>query len=131
MNVMDTSDYKPIDLGFSTADADEVSLHFESGTLLLAFRDWREQQIKCAFNEVLAFKWDSELDMAGIRADIYYEVSNSLWLQAQAEAQGVNVGDYTHYKLCFNAQGAQDVLCAKQVAGLAVIPELTPPVPHS
>jgi hypothetical protein len=37
MQVMDTSDYQPVDFGFSTADADDVSVRFVIGHTSVGF----------------------------------------------------------------------------------------------
>jgi len=105
--------YRSVDLGFSTADAEDVAMVFDRAELQLTFRDWSEETVKHTFNDVLAFKWDGGLSIDTIRDDTCYEVIDSSWLEEQARLQGENQTRLTHYKLCFNACGVLDVLCAR------------------
>ncbi len=106
-----------VDIGVHTADAEDVAVQFSSGDIVLTFVDWREQPQRTVFNDVLAFRWQ-EFDEEGIRNDVVYEVEQSSWLARQAQLQGVPSAGYVHYKLCFNACGALDVLC-KRIGGPA------------
>jgi hypothetical protein len=101
-------------LGISTADAEGVEMHFDGGDLVLSFMDWQEVPRQLIFREVLAFRWQ-DFDETGIRDDTTYEVLESEWLAQQADLQGVNadLGNYAHYKLCFNAIGILDVLARR------------------
>src|SRR5262245_19326761 len=108
--------YRSVNLGFSTADAEDVTLAFDRTELHLIFRDWREETVEHTFKDVLAFKWDGELSIDTIRDDTCYEVIDSSWLEEQARLQGENQTRFTHYKLCFNACGVLDVLCIRQTA---------------
>jgi hypothetical protein len=103
--------YVEVNLGVSTADADNVDLHFDGSDLVLSFVDWQEVPRQLIFHDVLAFRWQ-DFDETGIRDDATYEVLESEWLAQQADLQGVKaaVENYTHYKLCFNAAGVLDVL---------------------
>jgi hypothetical protein len=100
-----------IDLGISTADADDVDVHFDSSDLVLSFIDWQEVHRQLVFHNVLAFRWQ-DFDETGIRDDTTYVVLESEWLAQQADLQRVKaaVENYAHYKLCFNAVGVLDVL---------------------
>jgi hypothetical protein len=98
-------------LGVSTADADNIDLHFDGADLVLSFVDWQEVPRQLIFRNVLAFRWQ-DFDETGIRDDTTYEVLESEWLAQQADLQGVKaaVENYAHYKLCFNAVGMLDVV---------------------
>jgi hypothetical protein len=102
--------FAEIDLGVSTADAEDVAVQFSRGELVLTFVDWKEQRRRLAFADVLAFRWQ-ELDDETPRDDVAYEVRDSSWLARQAKLQAVEPESYVHYKLCFNACGSLDVLC--------------------
>lgn len=101
-------------LGVSTADAEQVEFRYEKGNLFLRFVDWREQPRELVFQDVIAFRWqeldEPELD---IRDDTTYEVVDSEWLSRQAQLQAADCENHAHYKLCFNACGALDVLAKR------------------
>ncbi len=103
-----------VDLGISTADADNVEVHFDGGDLVLTFLDWQEVPRQVIFRGVLAYRWQ-DFDETGIRDDTTYEVLESEWLAQQADLQGVKaaVENYAHYKLCFNTVGMLDVVGLK------------------
>jgi hypothetical protein len=104
--------YQERNLGVSTADAEDVCLRFDSSELILSFTDWQAKHQELCFADVLAFRFE-ELDEASIRDDTTYEVLDSPWLARQAELQAVSLTGLAHYKLCFNACGALDVLCRR------------------
>jgi hypothetical protein len=108
--------YRPVDLGVSTADADAVELRFSRGDLHLRLVDWQEQRREIVFRAVLGFQWQ-EFDDAEVgqelRNDTTYEVVESPWRVRQAELQGERADDYVHYKLCFNEVGVLDVLAKR------------------
>lgn len=101
-----------VDIGVHTSDAEDVTVQFSSGELVLTFVDWQERFRRKAFSDVLAFRWQ-EFDEEGIRDDAVYEVKNSDWLARQCQRQGVERDRYVHFKLCFNACGTLDVLCSR------------------
>src|SRR4051794_39473205 len=106
--------HRPIDLGFSTADASNVELLMKGDVLNTSFINWKEESIRAIFRDVLAFKWENELDEDGLRDDLVYEVEGSEWLGRQVELQAIrDLNSYTHYKLCFNGKGVLDVLCRR------------------
>ena len=111
------AEYRAVDLGVVTSDAENVTLGLTNGDLTLAFVDWQEAPHQLVFREVLGFRWqetdEEELGQA-IRDDATYEVLNSAWLHRQAERQGERADEYAHYVLCFNAIGALDVLARRQ-----------------
>ncbi|HKR63427.1 MAG TPA: hypothetical protein VJZ00_06815 [Thermoanaerobaculia bacterium] len=104
-------EFRHVDFGFSTADADQIELKFESAALTLRFLDWREQPIVKTFQDVLAFKWDSVFDESAPRDDQSFEVVDSPWLSREVERREIeDPSQYCHYKLCFNELGVLDVL---------------------
>lgn len=98
-----------IDLGISTADAEQVELQFRNSELLLSFVDWKKCRCEHSFRDVLAFRW-GEFDEQNIRDDSIYEVVASPWLAQETKLQAVPLERYVHYKLCFNAVGVLDIL---------------------
>ena len=103
--------YESINLGFSTADAEGVQLHFERGDLILRFVDWQEKEVQVVFREVLGFKWNDELDPIDHRDDCCYRVDESPWLKEQTGLAAIDpLSGYSHLRLCFNACGMLDVL---------------------
>lgn len=98
-----------IDIGLSTADAENVQLIYQFGDLLLRYTDWKEQECEKKFNDVLAFRWEEFTDHAP-RDDCSFEIINSAWLVAQARAQEVDPCNYIHYRICFNCNGVLDVI---------------------
>jgi hypothetical protein len=103
------------DLGVSTADGEDVQLQFTRGDLSLRFLDWQEQPRELVFHDVIAFRWQEFDESAlNIRDDTTYEVIDSEWLQRQAQLQAVDVDQYAHYILCFNACRNLDVLARRK-----------------
>ena len=110
--------YVPLDAGFSTADAEQPSIEFKGGDLIVQFKDWREQWVSIRFPETIAFTWQDEARLpADIRDDSAYEVINSPWL-AELSELGATLVNSHHYKLCFNAAGILDVVSGQ----LSVVP---------
>ena len=111
-------EYRAVDLGASTADAEKIELRFACGDLTLAFVDWQEAHRRLIFREVLGFRWqefdEGELGAGAIRDDSTYEVLESAWLERQAEIQGEQRQGYAHYVLCFNAIGTLEVLARRR-----------------
>ena len=102
--------YVEADIGIHTADAENVSIQYVEGDVLLRYVDWQEKSRAFTFSEVLAFRWQ-EFDDQGIRDDMAYQVTDSPWLQRQCELQAEPTDHYVHYKLCFNACGVLDLIC--------------------
>jgi len=112
---------EPVNLGFSVADAERVSIRYD-GDLYLTFRDWQGQAVAYTFYDVLAFRWGTGPSVATPREDQAYVVSGSEWLASECELNEVNLDSNCHYILCFNAYGptcnALEVLARKHgVAG--------------
>ncbi|MEP6903458.1 MAG: hypothetical protein ABJA66_17155 [Actinomycetota bacterium] len=100
-------------LGFSTADAENIETFFFNGsTLWLKFFDWREQVWRVEFSEVVAFSWNQEeVEHQELRDDCVYEVKDSDWLGKYRKIGTIGIIDkYKHYKFCFNAYGILDVI---------------------
>ncbi len=100
-------------LGFSTADAENIETFFFNGsTVWLKFFDWREQVWRVEFSEVVAFSWNQEeVEHKALRDDCVYEIINSQWLRKHKEIGTVgSIDNYKHYKLGFNAYGILDVI---------------------
>jgi hypothetical protein len=109
--------YRKVHLGFSTADAAGVELRLRNSELELSFTQWNEEIINATFQDVLAFKWENELDDSTLRDDGTYQVEGSTWLKRQAGLQDISdISAYAHYKLCFNSVGVLDMLCRQRGA---------------
>ncbi len=101
---------EPIDPGFSTADAEYPSLTFSRGDLALAFRDWREDDVRVVFRDVWRFDWLDEVpdgeQIAGERWDGTSVIHDSRWIPSTA------TDACKHYRLNFNDCGGRlDVAC--------------------
>ena len=98
---------EPIELGFSTADADYPSMTYDSGNLALMFRDWREQSVLVVFRDVARFSWTDEPDVH-LDSEPYdgsCVVLDSDWVPKHATK-------CKHYRVNFNACGGRlDVAC--------------------
>lgn len=104
--------YEIIDLGFSTADGEQLELRFVGGDIQFSFVDWRELPVRFTAIDVRAFSWLEEFDVPSIRNDVTYEVSESNLIQKYCDWNVISTKDgYRHFKLCFNAAGVFDVVC--------------------
>ena len=94
-----------VNLGFSTADAEDVEYSYSEGSATIKFQDWQEKSISVLFTDVLAIKWQ-EADTSTLheRDDETYEIINSEWLGIHSKQNFTDSNvNYHHYKLCFNA----------------------------
>jgi hypothetical protein len=99
-------------LSFSTADGERPALQFAGGELWFSFIDWREQPVRFMASDVCAFSWAEQWDSTGLRDDVTYEVLESDLIRQFCEASAMSPTDgYRHFKLCFNAVGALDLVC--------------------
>jgi hypothetical protein len=75
--------FEPINLPFSTSDAEQPSLAFEQGQIKVRFVDWKEQEVQLLFRDMIAFCWDEgDADCSeGHRDDLCYTVVESEWLK--------------------------------------------------
>ncbi len=106
--------HEQVDMGFSTADADDVRLSFDGADVLLECVDWQEAPQKCAFKEVLACRWGQHLGLDLPRDDCSYQIHDSDWLIREAKLAAVDQSAFAHYTLCFNAWGVFEVLARKK-----------------
>lgn len=117
--------YEPLNLPFSTADAEAPDITLTNGRARVSYRDWREQPIVLLFNEVAAITWDeSEAAFsAGHRDDSAYVVHDSPWLAQHRTA--LPTENRHHFLLAFNGVGVLQVvassleLVATPIAGAA------------
>ncbi len=106
-------EYQTVDLGFSTADGEDISFQFKRGDIEFTFVDWREQVVRFTASDVRAFSWLEECDVPELRDDTTYEVKHSTIVSSYRKWNLiVPHEEYKHYKLCFNAAGVFDVVCA-------------------
>lgn len=108
--------YELLEMPFSTADAENPELVFESGCLRGTFRNWQGQVVRLLFHDVAAFSWDSgdAALKADHRDDCTYVVQGSKWLQQHLEVESITPEEeHRHYMLCFNAIGVLQVLSSK------------------
>jgi hypothetical protein len=114
---MELNNYESIDLGFSTADAEIVSIkHFSKEMKLeLEMIDWREEKLKITFDHVLAYSlqyiasthWDYRTCI----------VNNSKWRNEQIanytdDHSSEDLSHIKHYRLCFNATNEElNIVC--------------------
>jgi hypothetical protein len=107
--------FEPLNLPFSTADADAPVLAYDLGQLHVRFRDWQDKEVALTFRNVALFSWDDG-DAAwssGHRDDICYTVIGSEWLKRHLDVGTISAGEgHHHYKLCFNAAGVLQVISA-------------------
>ena len=96
MTIAAEEELQYIDIGMATADAGSVQLLYQSGDLLLRYKDWQDQACEKKFYSVLAFRWEEFTDQAP-RDDLSFQVINSTWLTAQAKIQEVTPSNYIHF----------------------------------
>jgi hypothetical protein len=103
---------KPIEPGFSTADAESPEIRQEDGDVRLRFKDWQERIVEVFFADAIAHKWESiESFYEGERNDSSYEILGSSWIAEHVQQRIIKESaGYKHYKLNFNAWGQFEVL---------------------
>lgn len=105
-----------VDLGFSVADAEDITFKFDGADLVLEFSDWQGNHIMIKCENTLGFKFqNAEYELSeSERFDSCHIVKDSDWVKEhlrQGEAwKGEN---WLHFKLNFNAAGIVEVLCSK------------------
>jgi hypothetical protein len=105
---------RQIEPGFSTADAESVSLLLKRRTGILEFTDWREEKVRVILENAVGLKWQ-EVDSSEPedRDDTSYEIVNSEWLREHLAQHVVEEKEgHKHYKFCFNAVGVLEVICS-------------------
>jgi hypothetical protein len=113
---------EPLKMPFSTADAEDPSIHFEHGLIRVTYRNWQAKPVVLLFHGVIAFSWDDgdAAMSADHRDDCGYIVHESPWLARHREAGTLSPSEeQKHFKLGFNAIGVLQVLAST----LEVIPE--------
>ena len=107
---------EPLEVPFSTADAEAPVLYYDRGSLAVRFRDWRERTVHLLFDDVAAFSWD-EGDAAGSldrRDDACYVVAGSAWLARHVAAGTIEAeAGHRHFKFCFNVAGVLQVIATR------------------
>jgi hypothetical protein len=88
-------------------------------SLVLSFVDWREKQVRVAFDEAVAFRWQrAEEVQPGEAWDGTSVHADSPWLE-EHRRQGEATTSQQHLPLNLNAAGRLDVICtaARVAAG--------------
>lgn len=93
-----------------TADTEAgPEFHYSDGELLLSFRDYRNNDVRIRFRNVLGIRWTEDDGSGhGLRDDKVYEVRDSDWirkLQDLGAIPSANHG-YRHLKIGFNELGS-------------------------
>jgi hypothetical protein len=107
--------YEPLNMSFSTADAEYPRIKLEDGCARVAYRNWQEKSVVLLFHDVVAISWDEgEAALcAEHRDDCGYIVHDSPWLARHRAAETITLTeDRQHFKLAFNAVGVLQVLAS-------------------
>ena len=105
-----------IDLGFSCADATNISFQYKNEDLVLSFLDWQEKPVSIRCKNLLGFKIQrAEYYISNSeRDDSSYLVKDSNWVKAHVSQGSCTITEkYYHYKINFNACCVVEVLCTK------------------
>ncbi|OMH26650.1 hypothetical protein [Motiliproteus sp. MSK22-1] len=105
-----------IDLGFSVADAEDITFKFDGADLVLEFNDWKEKHVTIRCENTLGFKFqNAEYELSGSeRFDSCHIVHDSEWLEEHLkQGEAWESEKWLHYKLNFNAAGVVEILCSK------------------
>ena len=103
-----------VDLGFSVADADDVSFRFNGEHLVLDFTDWRENPVSVRFENTIGVRYQlAEYTLSHEeRFDSTHVIHESEWLKAHVDQREAWDGpQWVHYKLNFNAGPTFEILC--------------------
>jgi hypothetical protein len=123
--------YEPLEMPFSTADAEDPQILFEDGRVRVAYRNWQAKPVVLLFHDVIAISWDDgdAAQSAAHRNDCSYVVHESLWLVRHREAGTIMPPeDRRHFKLGFNAIGVLQVLASRlEVVSEPSVPENAKP----
>lgn len=110
--------YTVINLGFSVADANNISFRYDEGNLVLSFIDWTENKVSVKFLNTIGFRYqDAEyFNSENERFDSCHKVKNSKWLDLHKKQNMTwENEDWAHYKLNFNAGGIIEIICSNVV----------------
>jgi len=102
-----TQKVRPLNLGFTAADALRPKITYDKGVLTLTFKDWQEKSIEVRFPEVAAFSW--------VYDDVDEEVSeiiDSDWLRTLQIKDWIDQDTKRkhHYRVAFNEGGTLNVI---------------------
>jgi len=107
-----------VELGFSVADAEDITFKFDGSDLILQFNDWQEKKVVVKCLNTLGFKFqNAEYEISSSeRFDSCHIVHHSKWLEEHIK-QGETWGNesWSHYKLNFNASGIVEILCSQLI----------------
>jgi hypothetical protein len=107
--------YEPLNLPFSTADAEAPQITLANGQARLSYRDWQEKPVILLLHDVVAISWDDgdAALSADHRDDRAYIVHDSPWLARHREARTIMpTEERQHFLLAFNAVGVLQVLAS-------------------
>ncbi len=112
-----------INLGFAVADAEGPTLHFSQQHLELTFVDWKDNEVRVEFADVIAVRWQEAEYYIDDRErfDSVHLVHDSAWL-AEHDRQNMTWegSNHRHLKLNFNAAGILEVLCTDVAVAEAI-----------
>ena len=94
---------------FSTADAEDVSIEFDSYDLILRFNDWQGQSHTIKFSETEFMRWDEDIDFNKFNYDCPHEIFESDLIKSKK----LDPTHFHHYMLCFNAASNLEIISAK------------------
>ena len=104
--------YIELNLPFSIGDTEgQAELQFKDSQLLVTYRQVAGNEVRLAFDHVLAFRWD-DIYLSSVEAspDRIYQLEESPWLQALQDRLDPS-RPHTHFRLYFISQGvALDVV---------------------
>ena len=102
---------RPLDLGFSIADAEDVELVYRGDDLEVTFTDWRQRRRRIVFSDTIALRWQrADATAPGEAYDGANLVVGSSWLD-QHRQQSQASPEHRHLKLNFNAAGCLEAIC--------------------
>ena len=100
---------KVINSIFSTADAEDVSIEFDSYDLVLRFTDWQGLNHVIKFSDTEFMRWDDDVNYKKFRGDCPHEIIDSELIKTKNLDSNV----FHHYMLCFNAASNLEIISAK------------------
>ena len=107
-----------VDLGFSVADAEDITFKHDGADLVLEFNDWQENHISIKCENTLGFRYQAaEYEISDSeRYDSCHIVHDSDWVKEHLkQGEAWENEAWYHYKLNFNAAGIIEVLCSNLV----------------
>jgi len=107
-----------VDLGFSVADAEDITFKFDGADLVLEFNDWQENHVSIKCENTLGFRFqNAEYELSDSeRFDSCHIIHDSQWVKEHLkQGEAWENETWCHYKLNFNAAGIVEVLCSNLV----------------